>query len=226
MREMLDGNWAAAEATVDIAQRVSGHDLNMAIGCLSQRGWIASETGALEAEYPIMRARLVIATAEAGHHDEAATLLDTLAPDDFAAVGRGWLTTLALGSVAWAAITVDAREHVAVLRRLLGEYSGLMARIASGTFVMCAYDRLLTGLAAVDGDQVEADRLFAAALAQGEGLRAPPLLTRTKHWWGRALMRRGELVHGRSLLAEARASAENLGMRAVVTQIDDLLAAS
>ena len=43
MREMLDGNWAAAEAAVAIAQRVSGHDLNMALGCLSQRSWIAAK---------------------------------------------------------------------------------------------------------------------------------------------------------------------------------------
>ena len=43
-------------------------------------------------DYPIMKARLAKATAEAGHHDEAASLLDDLAPDDFAAVGRGWLT--------------------------------------------------------------------------------------------------------------------------------------
>ena len=173
-----------------------------------------------------MKARLAIATAEAGHHDEASALLDDLAPDDFAAVGRGWLTTLALGNVAWAVVTVDAREHAAVLRRLLGEYTGMMARIASGTFVLCAYDRLLAGLAAVEGDHAEADRLFAAALAQEEGLRAPALVVRTKQWWGRALLRRGDLDRARPLLDDARASAERLGMRAVVTQIDDLLATS
>ncbi len=88
--------------------------------------------------------------------------------------------------------------------------------------VICSYDRLLAGLAAVDGDHHEADRLFAAALAQEEALRSPPPVTRTKHWWGRALARRGEPDRARPLLDEARASAEQLGMRGVVTQIDDL----
>ena len=175
--------------------------------------------------FPTLRARLVLAAAEAGHHDETVTLLDELAPNDFEAVGRGWLTTVSLGSVAWGVVTVDAHAHAVVLRRLLGEYTGLIARLSSGTDVMCAYDRLLAGLAAVDGDHPEADRLFAAALAQEEALRAPPLVTRTKHWWGRALLRRGEYERGRPLLADARASAECLGMLAVVSQVDDLLAA-
>ena len=137
-------------------------------------------------------------------------------------MGRGWLTTAALASVACAVVTVDARPHAAVLRRLLDGYSGLIVRIASGVEATCAYDHLLAGLAAVDGDRAEADRLFAAAISQEEALRSPPPVTRTKHWWGRALLRRGERDRC-PLLAEARASAEQLGMRAVVLQIDDFL---
>lgn len=238
MRELLDGDWVAAEAAVAVVERVGGHNLNFVLGCLSQRQWIMSELGDVEARYqeavasaaafpdfPVMRAGLVMTAAEAGRVAEVERLLDELAPDDFAAVGRGWLTTLSLGGVAWAVITVDAQRHASVLRRLLGEYSGLMARIASGIYVMCAYDRLLAGLAAVDGDHDEADRLFSAAIAQEEALRSPPLVTRTKHWWGRALLRRGEAERARPLLADARASAAQLGMRGVVAQIDDLLGA-
>jgi hypothetical protein len=200
-----------------------------------QRAWIAFETGNVQPYYkecvaqvamfpgfPVSRANLVLAAAEAGHIDEARALLDEFAPDDFAAVGRGWLTAIALGSAAWAVVTVDARSHAAVLRRLLGEFSGQTARIASGTHVMCAIDRLLAGLAAVDGDDAEADRLFSSALAQEEALRSLPLITRTKHWWGRALLRRGEMERAEQLLSEARASAHTLGMRAVVAQIDEL----
>jgi hypothetical protein len=43
---------------------------------------------ALLFDFPLMKARLVKAAAEAGHHDEAAILLDLLAPNDFAAVAR------------------------------------------------------------------------------------------------------------------------------------------
>ena len=237
MRELFSGNWVAAEEAVAVVERVGGHDLNFVLGCSGQRSTIASETGRVQERYeqaafsastfpdfPLLRAILVFAAAEAGHHDEAAALLDELAPNDFAAVGRGWLTTAVLTAVASAIVSVEAHPHAAVLRRLLTEYTGLMARVASGTDVLCAYDRLLAGLAAGDGDHAEADRLFAAAVAQEEALRAPPLVTRTKHWWGRALVRRGDPTRARPLLTDARASAAHLGMLAVVTQIDDLLA--
>ncbi len=235
MRELLDGHWSAAAEAIDEVLRHGGHSTNYALGCQIQRNWIARETGDVEALYqfsvnflatnssfPVARALVAAEAAEAGQVDHALAALDELAPDDFAAVGRGWLTILALGSLAWAIITVDARAHAGVLRRLLGNYSGQMARAASGTHVMCSVDRLLAGLAAVDGDHAEADRLFASALAQEEALRSAPLVARTRHWWGRALARRDETELALPLLAAARSAAEQLAMRAVVTQIDDL----
>ncbi len=237
MRDMLDGNWADAEAAVAEVARLGGHDMNFALGCHTQRTWMGRETGEAEsvyqlslalaaamADFPAARAVLVSDAAEAGHVGHVLALLDELAPDDFAAVGRGWLTVLVLGDLAWGVVTAEAAEHAAVLRRLLGPYGGQMAHIASGTHVMCSIDRLLAGLAAVDGDHAEADRLFAAALAQEEALRAPTLAARTKQWWGRALARRGDIDRARPLLAAARADAESLGMLGVVVQIGDLTA--
>jgi hypothetical protein len=179
-------------------------------------------SGTPRSGFPADRAALVSDAAEAGHIDHVVALLDELAPDDFAAVGRGWLTVAILGDLAWGAVTADATAHATVLRRLLHPYTGQMTRVASGIYVMCSIDRLLAGLAAVDGDHAEADRLFALALAQEEALRAPPLAARTRHWWGRALIRRGETARARPLLAEARAVADELEMRGVVAQIDDL----
>ncbi len=237
MRDMLDGNWADAEAAVAEVARLGGHDMNFALGCHTQRTWMGRETGEAEsvyqlslamadamADFPAARAVLVSDAAEAGHIDHVMALLDELAPDDFASVGRGWLTVLVLGDLAWAVVTVEVAAHAAVLRRLLGPYGGQMAHIASGTHVMCSIDRLLAGMASVDNDHAEADRLFAAALAQEEALRAPPLVARTKQWWGRALARRGDIDGARPLLTAARADAEALGMRGVVAQIDDLTA--
>jgi len=235
MAAMLDGDWGAAEAAVAEVTRLADHDVNFRLGCKSQRTWVARETGDVEvvyqqslgiaaamADFPAARSGLVTHAAEAGHIDHVVALLDELAPADFAAVGRGWLTVLVLGELAWGAVTADATAHAAVLRRLLHPYSGQMARNTSGTHVMCSIDRLLAGLAAVDGDHTEADRLFALALAQEKALRAPPLATRTRHWWGRALARRGDTDRARPLLAEARAAAHELGMRGLVAQIDDL----
>ncbi len=226
MSAILDGDWERARALVDEIQAIAGHDGNVALGCSSQRTWIARETGRTQEQFqssrqllemlpdfPVLKALLVGDAAEAGHHDMAAAMLDELAPDEFAAVGRGWLTTLALGNVAWAAIAVDARHHAAVLRRLLSDYEGTIAVIASGTHAMCSVDRLLGGLAALDGDHGEADRLFAAALAQEEGVRSPPLAARTRHWWARAMIRRGDTAQALPLIADALETADRLGMQ-------------
>ena len=160
--------------------------------------------------------------AECGHHDEVRSLLDHLAPNGYSAVGRGWLTLMALGNVAWAAISVGATHHAAALRPMLDDYSGQIAVMATGTHALCAVDRLRAGLAELDGDAVEADRLFANALAQDRALRSGPLEARTLHWWGRALRHRGDKERASELLAQARTMAEGLSMRAVVDQIDEL----
>ncbi len=232
MDALLDGDWARARALVDEIQAIAGHDGNLALGCSSQRAWIARETGRTEEQYqgsrqlvemlpdfPVLKALLVGDAAEAGHHDIAAAMLDELAPDEFAAVGRGWLTTLALGNVAWAAITVDARHHAPVLRRLLSEYEATIAVIASGIYAMCSVDRLLGGLAALDGDHAEADRLFEAALDQEEGVRSSPLAARTRHWWARALIRRGDTEPALPLIAGALETADRLGMKQLSAEL-------
>ena len=48
------------------------------------------------------------------------------------------------------------------------------------------------------------------------------LAARTRHWWGRALIRRGEPERAAPLLTDARAAALQLGMVGVVSQIDAL----
>lgn len=72
------------------------------------------------------------------------------------------------------------------------------------------------------GAHGEADDLFNEALAQERALRSLPLEARTLHWWGRALVRRGETARGYELMREARALTERLGMPAVTRQIDEL----
>jgi len=129
---------------------------------------------------------------------------------------------LALGNVAWAAIAVGAAQHAGRLRRLLADYRGQIAVMATGTYAMCAVDRVHAGLAVLDGEHDQADRLFAGALAQERSLRSRPLETRTLHWWGRALLQRGDTTRGLEMLTRARELADELGMRAVTRQIGDL----
>jgi class 3 adenylate cyclase len=235
MRDLLDGRWSAAAEGITESERIGGHDGNIVLACASQTHWLRRETGELAAneqairdfqltmpDFPVLRGLTVGEVAERGSHDEARAILDELAADDFLGVGRGWLTLLALGNVAWAAIAVGAAQHAGRLRRLLADYRGQIAVMATGTYAMCAVDRLHAGLFALDGEHDEADRLFAGALAQERSLRSRPLETRTLHWWGRALLRRGETERGLELLTRARDFADELGMRAVQRQIDDL----
>ena len=238
MRDLLDGRWSAAAEGIAESERIGGHDANIVLACASQTHWLRRETGELEAneqairefqlvlpDFPIVRGLSVGEVAERGRHDEARAILDELAVDDYRGVGRGWFTLYSLGNVAWAAIAVDAAQHAGRLRQLLAEYRGQIAVVATGTYAMCAVDRLHAGLAALDGEHDEADRLFAGALAQERSLRSRPLETRTLHWWGRALLRRGDTERGTELLIRARGFADELGMHAVTRQIDDLTGA-
>ena len=235
MQAMLDGRWVEAAAHVAVIRDVCGHDGNFALGCETQEAWIGREIGDVEQQherakmlaqmlpdFPVLRALVASNAAEAGHHAESAAMLDDLSPDDFVAVGRGWTTLYALGSAAWAAITVDASHHASTLRRLLADYAGTMAVIATGTHVFCAVDRLLAGLAALDGEHDESDRLFAVALAQEEAVQSPPLAARTRHWWARAMVRRGEIDRARPLIDDALAAARGLGMVHLVAQLEAL----
>ena len=108
------------------------------------------------------------------------------------------------------------------LRRLLAGYEGQMAVIGTGTHVLCAIDRLLAGLADLEGDHECADRLFASALAQERGVQSPPLAARTQHWWGRSLRRRHNDARARPLLEDARVAASALGMAGLLRQLDSL----
>lgn len=235
MRDLLDGRWAAAADGIAEVERIGGHDENLALSSAAQTNWLGGETGDVEGNYravveyeqvlpdfPLLRALHVREAAESGRHDEAIALLDAFARNDYRDAGRGWLTLMSVGNVSWAAIAVGAAHHAAALRHLLADYTGQIAVMATGTHVLCAVDRLHAGLAALEGEHAEADTLFASALTQERALRSKPLEARTMHWWGRALQRRGETARGAELLGQARSLADELGMCAVVAQIDDV----
>ena len=112
MQAMLDGRWDDAARHVADVREVAGTDGNFALGCETQETWLTRETGdaqqvhertamlaQLLPDTPVLKALLTTSAAEAGHYAEAVELLDALAPDDFAAVGRGWSTSFALASV-------------------------------------------------------------------------------------------------------------------------------
>jgi len=54
-------------------------------------------------------------------------------------------------------------------------------------------------------------------------MRSPPLATRTRHWWARALIERGEHERSQPLLTASRTTAVQLGMVGLVAQLDALI---
>ena len=235
MRHLLDGRWSDAAHEIAAARARAAHDPHILVGCDAQMNWLHRETGDVDANYratcamaaarpELLLPQAVVASdaAEAGHAKAAQTQLDRLALRSYAGAGREWMTVFALGNLAWAAITIDARRHAPELRRLLANYQGQMAVIGTGTHVLCAIDRLLAGLADLEGDHDDADRLFSAALTQEHAMRSAPLEARTRHWWGRALHRRGDHARAQPLLVQSRATAQALGMIGLVSQIDAL----
>ena len=235
MRALLDGRWDHAAEHIDAVGRIGGHDENLTLSCAQQQSWLNRETGELDrnladvdaylAAFPNLAAIHCFQVgewAEAGRGDAVRAALDQLAVDDFRSAGRGWLTLLSIGNLAWAACAVDATEHAVALRRVLEPMAGQLGVIATGTNVMCAVDRLIAGLAALENRHDEADRLFESALNQERAVRSRPLEARTRHWWGRALLRRGDEAASRPHIDAAHDIASELGMTALVTQIENV----
>ena len=237
MRHLLDGRWSDASAEIADVRMRAARDPNILLGCDAQESWLRRETGAADKNYRIMseiaaalpdlllpQAVLACDAAEAGYPKIALAQLDRLAAGDYRDAGGPWMTVMAAGNLAWGAIAIDARHHAPRLRRLLAPYQGQMAVIGTGTHVMGAVDRLLAGLADLEGDHDEADRLFAAALSQERAMQSLPLQARTQHWWARALYRRGDYARGRRLLAQSKAIADKLGMTGLAAQLGTLQA--
>lgn len=232
MRHLLDGRWADAAAEIAQVRSRAADDPALLLACEAQESWLRRDTGDVHANFEaasaavtvwpdllVPHAWLAAHAAEAGRPDVARAQLDRLTAEGYAGAGSRWMTVMAAGELAWAAIAVDAREHAAPLRALLAGYRGQLAVIGDDLYVMCAIDRLLAGLADLAGDHDEADRLFAAALEQEGAVRSAPLQARTRHWWGRALLRRGDHSRARPLLAQAEDSARILAMVGLTAQI-------
>jgi hypothetical protein len=74
-------------------------------------------------------------------------------------------------------------------------------------------------LAVEQGRFEDADAHYDTALGLEEGLRSPPLVARTKCWYGRMLVARkgpGDVDRATRLLTEASATGERLGMAGLV----------
>ena len=125
------------------------------------------------------------------------------------------------------ALALGGQERARVLHEELIPWEG---QIVVGGFAeapLGAVDRYLGMLATAMGRWEDAETRFEGALRLEDGLAAPPLLARTRYWYGRMLLARGEpadLERADELLASSRDAARLLGMARLHDQAVALLA--
>ena len=234
----LEGRFVEAERLATKALTIGGDDENFKNSWAGQIFHLHSETGRLKEIKPLVaatvdqnpglhpfRAALAFTHAALGEIDDARRQFDILALDDFAGVSRNvlWPNSLALMSVV--CTVLDDTDRAEVLFELFRPYSGLLVVFAGGSHCTGAVDRYLGMLASVVRQWSDAEAHFDAAVELEGRVGSPPLLARTRHWYGRMLLARdgpGDRDRAVDLLAESLRTAESLGMAGLVAQIHAL----
>ncbi|MGH2455791.1 MAG: ATP-binding protein [Candidatus Limnocylindria bacterium] len=202
---LMEGNYALAEElmaheiepglpTTPIQDDVSGYRMHrFLLGREQGRG--AGEEASVRASvvefpwYPLHRGALACLLLDAGRADEARTVIDELAADEFKALYRDceWLLGMALASEAAAAL--DHPSAAFLYRQLLPFAGGHAVGHPEGS--MGAVDRYLGLLAAALGRDADAERHFEAGIAVNERLGVPPWVAHTRADLAALLRRRG-----------------------------------
>jgi tetratricopeptide (TPR) repeat protein len=239
---LLEGRFADAEHHVEQALEFGERAHRaQAIECaVTQRFLLRLEQGRLEelrpalerlaAEGPEAKISLCLLARLECEHDEARarSILDSLAPDDFAGVPRDsdWLLAIAL--LAEVAVSLRDAARSATLYELLAPYAGLSAG-AAHHFNVGSASRYLGLLAASLSRLDDAARHFEDALATNERIGARPWLAHTKHDYARMLLERGasgDRERAGRLLEDCLDTCRELGMPALERRAEDLIEAA
>jgi tetratricopeptide (TPR) repeat protein len=176
--------------------------------------------------HPLGLARLAQLHAESVDEDAARCILQELAADDFSAVPRDVAWPAILSWLAEVCARLRDPNHAPDLYEQLLPHRGHLVTIG-GPVCLGAADRFLGMLAATLGRLDDADAHYRTALELEDRMKARPLAARTRYWHARTLLARnapGDRVHATELINAALATAEELGMAAVVAECRDLLA--
>lgn len=235
---LLQGRFDDAEPLIahalQVGQHMPGLDAQGVFGM--QMFTLRCEQGRLGELTPLVRALvahlpadsawrpgLALLYAEIGLLGEARREFDALASDDFGSVRHDGLRTASLAYLAQVCAWLDDRARAAPLYALLQPYDG--RNLLIGTTVAClgATASLLGLLATTLRRWDDAQRHFESALALNQAQGAEPALAHTR--WRYAAMRlarqaRGDAEAARRLLADARAAATRLDMRALLARVD------
>ncbi len=164
--------------------------------------------------HPVLTAMLATAVAELGEAEEARGLVDV------AGAARRAVTAVWAYSSEAVAIIGDGGRAAPIYERFR-PFTGQV--VAAGAVANCpgSVDRYLGQLAATLCQWDVAERHYQVALKVDEGLRSPPLLARSRYWYGRMLVERGQAGDAdkaRELLDASGEVAERLGMVALARQ--------
>jgi tetratricopeptide (TPR) repeat protein len=167
-------------------------------------------------QIPGWRVALAWIRAQAGDRADAARLFADLAIEKFSGVPRDatWLTAMTI--LAEICALLGEEPSAAVLSELLAPYQDRCAVVTFGFAWLGSVAHYLGLLAATQGKLDVAASLFEQAIQVNRRAGARPWLARTQYNYARMLLTRGTAADrepGASLLAEARRTAEELGMR-------------
>jgi DNA-binding CsgD family transcriptional regulator len=174
------------------------------------------------------RPALAVMYAELGLHAEADAEIDRLTAERLAAVPRDALWHGSLSYLADACCAVGHGAGAAAVYDELIGWRGLVVQVGHLLAAHGAVDRLLGKLAALIGNDREAEIHFEAGLRIDTATHMPVWIIHSQLDYGRFLAARdqqADVQRGRDLLTAARASAERLGMLSVAAVAETALAA-
>ena len=192
-------------------------------------GGLEEPIRSLTAEYPALgswRCLLVGLLAETGRLEEARVILDSLAPENFAAIRRDFNYPPALALLATPVSLLRDRQRATTLYRLLLPFAerNVVLPVYSPGALGSAH-RYLAILAATEGAPEHAASHFEAALAANARLGARPALAHTQHEYARLLLARahpGDGERAAELRGAALELAEACGMTRLRTELMEL----
>jgi tetratricopeptide (TPR) repeat protein len=243
MRAILHGDFASAEQDAGRALEVAeaaGAEFGAGVYGM-QMFTIRREQGRLAEVGPLLkrfvdehpedatwRPGLMLIACDLGFNDQARQALEKIAESDFA-IPMDAKRLITLTYLAEVCARLGDPAHVERIYALLLPYADQAVTVPASTVCTGAAARYLGMLAAARGDWPAVERHFARALALDEGLEAWPWLAHTRYEYARALLARdapGDQARADGLMGAAAATAEKLGMKALLDRVRALGAAA
>jgi tetratricopeptide (TPR) repeat protein len=231
---LLEGRFDNAEAHGNEMLRHAGSDPNLLNSYGGQQFTLNRERGRLSkvrdgleraaSRYPrlvIIRAMLALADCELGELENARRQFEGLASSNFSEVPRDSMWTASVAYLAEVAGVLEDKARASTLYDLFAPHRGHLVVLSWGVACLGAVDRFVGMLSAVLGRWETAEAHFDSALALEARVGAPPLAARTRYWFARMLLARGEPIdrgHADQLLAASLLRAEDLGMSRLAEQ--------